>query len=119
MICSSILTVLIVFQLGRWNVCNNISIKNQKADLKYIGLSRLNQSSRWVGHLQQTTNERNTKKIHQVILHSKRLKLRSKGRRKDDVEHDIRKVGVVNWRQLAQKRERWRKASSEALIIPG
>jgi hypothetical protein len=45
--------------------------------------------------------------------------LRSKGRRKDDVELDIRKMGVVNWRQLAQKREQWRKATSEALIILG
>jgi hypothetical protein len=38
---------------------------------------------------------------------------------KDDVEHDIRKMGIGNWRQLAQNRERWRGATSEVLIIVG
>jgi len=72
-----------------------------------------------MGHLQQTADVRNTKKINQVILHPKRLKLRSKSGMKDDVEHNIRKMEIVNWRQLAQDRGLWRGANSEVLIHLG
>jgi hypothetical protein len=87
--------------------------------LKYIGFSWLNQRPRWMGHLQQTTDARNTKKIHQVILHSKRLQLRSRSRMKGDMERDIRKMEIVNWRQLVQDRERWKRATSETLNLLG
>jgi hypothetical protein len=44
--------------------------------------------------------QRNAKKIYQANLHQKRLKWRPKARRKDDVEKGIRKMGIVNWRQV-------------------
>ena len=70
-----------------------------------------------MGHLQQAADARNTKKIHKVILHPKRLKLRSKSRMEDDVEHDTREMGIVNWRQLAQDGKRWRGATGGTLIL--
>jgi hypothetical protein len=36
-----------------------------------------------------------------------------------DVENDIRKMGIVNWRQVSQDRDGWRRATSEALILVG
>jgi hypothetical protein len=36
---------------------------------------------------------------------------RPKVRWKDDVENDIRKIGIVNWRQVAQFRDSWRRAT--------
>ena len=33
------------------------------------------------------------------------------------MEHDIREIGIVNWRQLARDGKRWRGATSEALIL--
>jgi len=38
---------------------------------------------------------------------------------KDDVQHDIRKMEIVNWRQLVKDRERWKRATNEALILLG
>jgi hypothetical protein len=38
---------------------------------------------------------------------------------KDDVENAIRKMGIVNWRQIAQERDGWRRATGEALILLG
>jgi hypothetical protein len=46
------------------------------------------------GHLQRTETP---KYINQANVHQKRPKGRLKVRRKDDVENDIRTVGIVNW----------------------
>jgi hypothetical protein len=48
---------------------------------------------------------RNATKIYQANLDQKQTKGRPKARWKDDVENDIRKMGIVNWRQLAQDRD--------------
>jgi hypothetical protein len=37
----------------------------------------------------------------------------------DDVNNDIRDVGIVNWRQEAQNRNGWRTANREAIILLG
>jgi hypothetical protein len=38
---------------------------------------------------------------------------------KHDVENDIRQIGIVNWRQVAQDRNGWRTATREVLILLG
>jgi hypothetical protein len=38
---------------------------------------------------------------------------------KDDVKNDIRKMGIVNWMQVVQDRDGWRKATREVLILLG
>jgi hypothetical protein len=38
---------------------------------------------------------------------------------KNDVENDIRKMGVVNWRQLGQDRDGRRREIREELILLG
>ena len=59
------------------------------------------------------------KKIYEVNLHHKQPKGRSKARWKDDVQNDIRKMCIVNWRQVAQDRDGYRGATREALILLG
>ena len=54
---------------------------------------------------------RNTKKIYHANLHKKKQpKVRSRARWKDEGENDIRKIGIVKWRQVAHDRNRWRRA---------
>jgi hypothetical protein len=62
---------------------------------------------------------RNIEKVFQNNLHQKRPKEKSKSKRKDDVENDVRKMGIVNWRQVAQDGEGWSIATGEALIFLG
>jgi hypothetical protein len=38
---------------------------------------------------------------------------------KDDEENDMRKMGSVNWRQIAQDRDGERRATEEAIILLG
>ena len=50
--------------------------------------------------------------MHQENIPSQCAPNKSKGRPKsrwkDDVEKDLRKLGIVNWRQVAQDRDGWR-----------
>ena len=73
----------------------------------------------WKGYLQRVDDARNSKKIYRASFHQKRPKRRPKTRREDDVEKGIRKMGIVNWRQVAQDRDRWGRATGEALILLG
>ena len=40
-------------------------------------------------------------------------------RREGDVENDARKMGIVNRKQVAQDRDRWRTETTETLVFPG
>jgi len=42
---------------------------------------------------------------------------RPKARWKDDVENDIRNNGIVNWGQIAQDRDGWKRATGEHLSL--
>jgi hypothetical protein len=57
--------------------------------------------------------------MFQADLRQKRPKGRPKARWKDDVENDVKKIGSVNWRQVAQDRDGWRSVIGEALILLG
>jgi hypothetical protein len=37
----------------------------------------------------------------------------------DDVDNDIRDIGIVKWRQEAQNRNGWRTATREVIILLG
>ena len=68
----------------------------------------------------RTDDARNTKKIHKANLHQKTtLREDFKARRKDDLANGIRKVRIVNRRQVGQGRDRWRTATREVFILVG
>jgi hypothetical protein len=69
-----------------------------------------------MGHLQRTDDAR-PKKIQQAHLHQKLRKGRPKARWKDDVENDIKNIGIVNWRQVTQDRDGWRRAKRRSLYF--
>jgi hypothetical protein len=62
---------------------------------------------------------RKAKKIYQASLHDKRPKRTPKTRWKDDAENDIRKMGIVNWKQVAQDSVGWRRATGDAFNVLG
>jgi hypothetical protein len=41
--------------------------------------------------------------------------MRPKARWKDDVEDDIRNIGIIKWGKVAQDRDGWRRATGEHL----
>jgi hypothetical protein len=59
------------------------------------------------------------RKYNKPIYIKRWLKGRPKARWKDEVENDIRKMRIDNWRQIVQDRDGWRRAMREALILLG
>ena len=62
-----------------------------------------------MGLLHWMYDVRNKREMYRANLIKKRPKWRSKARWKDDVQNGIRNVGVVNWRQVEQDGNGWKR----------
>ena len=59
----------------------------------------------WIVDRQQMDDARNTKKIYEADLHQERPKGRPTAKQKNHMENDSRKMGIVNWTQVAEDRD--------------
>ena len=59
------------------------------------------------------------KGVYQVNLLQNRPKGRPKDGWKNEGGNEIRKMGIVNWRKVAQDGDGWRRATMEALVLLG
>jgi hypothetical protein len=59
------------------------------------------------------------KEVYQVNLLQYRPKGRPKDGWKNEGENEIRKMGIVNWRQVAQDGDGMRRATGEAVVLLG
>jgi hypothetical protein len=55
-------------------------------------------------------------KLHGVtgLIYTRRRRGRPKVRRLDDVQEDLREMGIEGWRRKAQERDQWRRIAQEA-----
>lgn len=103
---------------NQWRIRSNVELELYK-DVSSTGTFIKLQSLRWVGHLQRINDARNAKKIYQAKLHKKRCKGRSTAGWEDDVENDVRKIGIVKCIQVAQDKDGRRRAARDALVLLG
>lgn len=104
---------------GEWRIRNNSELQ-QLYDAPMIIADIKARRLRWLGHVQRMKEQRIPKKI----LHAKPEGRRSAGRPRlrwlDDVEADLRKLGVRNWKQLAMSRSEWRtEVIDKARVLQG
>jgi hypothetical protein len=107
-----------VLEDNQWRIRTIVEREELYRDINtgtFINRQRLG----WMGHLQRIDDARNTTKMYQANLHQNRHKGWPKARWKGDVENDIRKMEIVNWRQVAQDRDGWRGAIRGALSLRG
>ena len=69
-------------------------------------------------HEHRLDDARNTNLIYEAELNRKSTKERPKDRWNGDAENDI-KMGIINWRRMAQDMAGWRRATGEVLILLG
>jgi hypothetical protein len=94
----------LVLKDNKCRIRTNVELEKLYKDVNIGTVIKL-QHLRQMGHHQWKDNARTTEKIHQANIHQKLPKLRPKARWKDDVQNDVRKMRIVNWRQVAKDRD--------------
>jgi hypothetical protein len=83
-----------------------------------VPLLNCNTLDRWGINSGRITQEPPRKYTKPTYI-KKLSKWRPKARWKDNVQNYKRKMGIVNWRQVARHRDEWRGSTREKLIFPG
>ncbi|XP_055388217.1 uncharacterized protein LOC129616611 [Condylostylus longicornis] len=77
------------------------------------------QRIKWAGHVYRMPEDRLPKSIMRAIPMNTRSRGRPRLRWKDNIEQDLRKVGVTNWRSCAADRNLWRMIVQQVKAHPG
>jgi transcription termination factor 2 len=98
---------------GQWRIKTNLELitKYKSQDIvTVIKIRRL----KWLGHVIRMNETRSVKKIFERKLEGRRGKGRPRLRWINDVEGDLRKLGMKQWRTNALDREEWASIIREA-----
>jgi hypothetical protein len=90
-------------------------IFNEPNIVNYIKVKRL----AWAGHLVCTNNDKTLKKIFNTKPDGARNAGRPKLRWEDDVDQDMRILGVKNWKKVALNRDEWAQLLKKARVHQG
>jgi hypothetical protein len=72
-----------------------------------------------VGHVERMDDSRMPKRVMREKIYTRRKRGRPKVRWLDDVEEDLREMGIEGWRREAQDRDQWRRIAQEAKAHEG
>ena len=68
----------------------------------------------WIGHVERMKGSRMTKRVMREKIYTRKIRGRPKVRWLDDVQEDLREMGIEGWRRKAQDRDQWRRIAQEA-----
>jgi hypothetical protein len=74
---------------------------------------------KWIGHVERMEDSRSVKMIFKGKPKGRRDTGRPRNRYLDDVEDDLKQLGVRGWRRKARDREKWEKILKEAKALQG
>lgn len=107
-----------VMENGVWRIRTNREIAdlyNENDIVKFIKVRRIE----WLGHVWRMRGERTPKKVMQTTVYGTRRRGRPRRRWIQDVEEDLIRIGVRNWKEKALLREEWDNVVREARAHPG
>lgn len=100
----------------RWRIRTNEELRelyNEPDIVTFIKKGRL----RWIGHVERMDSTRVPRKMLYGKPGGSRRRGRPRTRWVDDVEADIRSLGVRRWRTAALDRDAWRRIVEEAQVL--
>jgi transcription termination factor 2 len=68
----------------------------------------------WIGHVERMEDSRMPKRVMTEKIYTSRKRGRPKVRWLDDVQEDLREMGIEGLRRKAQDRDQWRRIAQEA-----
>jgi sorting nexin-29 len=103
---------------GEWRIRTNRELEELYENpslVTEIKTSRL----RWLGHIERMPENRSARKVYRQRPEGRRLPGRPRLRWLDDVEDDLKELGVRGWRRRAVDRVEWKKLLKEAKALKG
>jgi hypothetical protein len=73
----------------------------------------------WIGDVERMDDSRMPKRVKKEKIYTRRRGGRPKVRWLDDVQQDLRAMGIEGWRRKAQDRDQWRRIAQEAKAYEG
>ena len=95
------------YENGKWKCGTNRELEEMRKGeniVKWIKGQRIS----WLGHLERMEEDKMPKKIFTQELEESRRKGRPKKGWKEEVERDLRVLGVRRWRDLVADRKKWK-----------
>ena len=98
---------------GQWRIKTNLELMTKYKYQDIVTVIKIRRLE-WLGHVIRMNEIRSGKKIFEGKLEGRRGRGRPRLRRIDDVEDDLRKLGVKRWRAKELDREEWASIIREA-----
>lgn len=103
---------------NEWRIRTNEEVQEMYDEINiatYVKLNRL----RWLGHVVRASEDRVLARIFNGRPSGRRRVGRPRNRWMDDVLEDVRKLRITNWRELARRRDDWKRRLREARVLQG
>jgi hypothetical protein len=101
-----------------WRIRNNEEIDNiisKKDRVRFVKARRIS----WIDHVERMEDSRMPKRVMREQIYTRKKRGRPKVRWLDDVQEDLREMGIEGWRRKAQDRDQWRQIAQEAKAYVG
>ena len=91
---------------GQWRIKTNVELRTKYKSQDIVTVIKIRRLE-WLGHVSRMNETRSVKKIFEGKLERRRGRGRPRLRWINDVEDDLRKLGVKRWRTKALNSEEW------------
>ncbi|XP_039299202.1 uncharacterized protein LOC120355027 [Nilaparvata lugens] len=107
-----------IFSNGEWRIRTNQELRELFGNPDIVSEIKVRRLS-WLGHLERMSDSRSAKKVHRMNPGGRRLKGRPRMRWIDDIENDLKEMGIRGWRRKVQDRDEWRGILRKAKTLNG
>jgi hypothetical protein len=103
---------------GEWRLRTHAELDSSLGHADLVRFMK-SQTLSWLGHVERMEEQRMPKNILKDKMHGTKRKGRPRKRWMDDVEQDLKTMGVTGWIKRARDRQEWRRVITEAKVHPG
>jgi hypothetical protein len=106
------------YEMGEWKSRTNRELEEMSKGENRVKWIR-GQKISWLGHLERMEEDRMPRKIFTQELEGTRRRGRPRKRWKEEVERDLKVLGLRRWRELVADRKKWKDIVRQAKAHSG